>query len=439
MKKLRMRVFYSLFFIAVSFGLIFSILSQVTNDSNTKKMNVLLITFDAMRRDHLGAYGYQRNTSPNIDAFSENAILFDSFFTNGGVTFVSLPSMMSSRYPKLTRLNDTFYFKIEQNLTLFQEYLKEKGYFTGAIVNNNITFTGALDGFDLLHVGDFADDRLVTKDLLDTLQQEKEKSFFIWVHYISPHSPYKPVFPYNDSFYEDSFYNVTGQFSPDAVIPSNLDLIHNNPEFYISQYDGEIKFIDNEFGKVVSKLIELNLMNSTIIIISSDHGESLGEHGNYFFHGPYYDENFRVPMIIYVPGLKSQRKRIDEQLPSLDIYPTVLDILGLEPVQDIDGSSYYSHISGNETSSKVVIGTLESEETTIFYRYYPWKYITVSGEPEALYNLATDPYEYDNKIINYILQRNGSYEIVPNLEPEDEVILNYLIQTAKSYEGRFLG
>jgi arylsulfatase A-like enzyme len=189
---------------------------------------------------------------------------------------------------------------------------------------------------------------LLAQAVLKWLKNESKTPFFIWIHYFDPHTPYIPPYPYSQLYLEDKFYNpneripLVGNFAGGGGIPpdANLDNIQEE-DYYISQYDGEIRYTDEWIVKLMNYLKKNGLYNNSLIIISADHGEGFGEHNFYFEHAyEVYDETIRIPLIIKFPKQRFKRKIIKTQVRAIDVMPSILDVLGIDPPENIDGISF---------------------------------------------------------------------------------------------------
>ncbi len=300
--------------------------------------NVILITVDTLRADHLGVYGYARNTSPNIDRFAKESIFFRYAVSNSNTTNPSFSSLMTSHYPHETTVFNN-YFLLPPGAVTMAEILKANGYHTAAI-NSHFSLrrgSGFEQGFDEY------DDRLedlirgrrervapkTTLAAIRWLEGNHKKRFFLWVHYDDPHGPYAPPPPFNTMFIEPSTLGKkTLQIGgAKGKIPLYQQLgDHRDPDYYISQYDGEIRFFDLAFGDLIKRIGELGLFDNSMLIFTSDHGESMGEHNNFFSHGEFlYNEQIHVPLILRFPGRSPEVKEVRYPVSHVDLLPTILD------------------------------------------------------------------------------------------------------------------
>ncbi len=297
--------------------------------------NVLFITVDTLRSDHLGCYGYDRIKTPNIDGLAERGTLFKNAISQVPLTLPSHSSIFTSTYPQFHNVRDNGRHRLDQSAVTLAEIMQEKAYATAAFVSAFV-----LDSRFKLDQGfETYDDRLeegVRKRTLELLDEErtagevtaaaikwlrdnKDKRFFLWVHYFDPHDIYNPPSPYRE-IYKDNLY------------------------------DGEIAFTDEHIGVLLSALRELEVDEKTFIVFTSDHGEGLGEHDEPAHSVFVYDTTLKVPLILSYPGLIPQGKVIEEQVRLVDIMPTVLDFLHVEKNSEVQGTSLIRLIRGGRRS-----------------------------------------------------------------------------------------
>lgn len=264
--------------------------------------NVLVFTIDATRADHVGAYGYARNTTPNLDRLARDALVFKRAYSQSTKTFFSMPSMLFGRYlsnlPRdyadpILREQKGYLFRIPPDLPSLPEVLRDAGYRTAAFTHIRQTYLQGLDrGLD---VGEKVGDP--TRAALSLLREWRRDRFFLWLHYTEPHAAY----------WKHSGFEFGDQ---------DLD-----------RYDSEIAFCDAELGKIVQWLERKKLYQRTILVVASDHGEEFREHGGQY-HGPaLYNEVLHVPLVVRIPG--GPKGEVDTIVELVDVMPTLLDILNV--------------------------------------------------------------------------------------------------------------
>lgn len=370
--------------------------------------DIVIITVDALRPDHLGCYGYERNTSPNIDSLAKQGVYFLNCFSPGSSTTSAMPSFFTGKYLNIDNKeavsNTGMKNILDAKFALLAEYLKQWGYYTAAFVTNEHLGPGA--GFEQGFLYYYFDLKTMDgKDLTSAVSRflnggYKKKPFFIWVHYMDTHIPYRHGDAYSGNFENDFLYtkenrrlrvapvNSFNKFQNDYSSDGNLPRAayiegKSSLNYYIMRYDAEIRYVDEQVARLLK-----NLRKNSVIVISADHGESLGEHGRYFAHGEnIYDEVLRVPLIISGPGLFNRGLRVDSAVSSIDIVPTILS--RVKPLwyffnkNKFDGIDLKPVILGKRTQRKYI------------YSFYPWAF----SIREA------------NKNFKYILNQNGREEL----------------------------
>ncbi len=322
-------------------------------------INVILITVDTLRADHLGVYGYAKPTSPNIDQFAREAILFRRAFSHSPETNPSLSALMTSHYPFETKVYSVFY-TLAPGAHTMAEILKAQGYRTAGVISHDTLRQGSgfEQGFDeyndrtevLVAHGTRAE-RIATRTTraaIEWLEGNFKSKFFLWVHYDDPHGPYIPPAPYDTMFVEPARPGAkrlpVNPWSGKGGIPAYQVLgDHREREYYVSQYDGEIRFLDESVGELIAKLRLLGLMENSLIIFTADHGEGMGEHDYYFSHYEFlYNELIHVPFILRLPGQAPPPRVVEERVGLVDVLPTILEILGLKAPRPLKGRSLLS-------------------------------------------------------------------------------------------------
>jgi arylsulfatase A-like enzyme len=408
-------VSFSIFFNRTNLmSLLFSNESGESASYKCPGCNVILITMDAVRPDHLGCYGYERNTSPNIDKLASEGVLFKNAISRAPWTIDSIASIFTSLYHHNVRItkdkeNNVITINGITDTTL-AEVLKEKNYSTASFVTAGLLdpSVGFDKGFDT-YVWNNLTDRsasTLTDAVMGWIGENYKKPFFLYLHYIDPHAPYESPAPYNTLFVNDSFYNESSGTIPKLLedingvggIPS-FALLDNRTDiaYYISQYDGEIAYVDKNIGLLIDKLESLNLTNKTLIIVTADHGESMGEHDMYFTHDILlYDTLLKVPLVMKYPN-RMKPKIVDIQVRSIDIAPTIFDFLNIKINNTIDGVSLLPIIFEGANVSLEAYSRVAHYEPGASIRTNEWKFIyNTNSKIEELYDLKEDPGELNN-------------------------------------------
>jgi len=353
-----------------------------------KNFNLLLITIDSLRPDHLGCYGYEKNTSPNIDKLAKEGVLFTQAIAQASWTWPSLYSLITSTYPST---HGVYFWDqvLSDSIPTLLEILKKKGYSTGFISGH-----GGLDnfkrGFDKFE-NMYEKANKITYEALLWIKSHRNKRFFLWIHYMDTHN------------------NSIG-------VPEEKHFIKNITKeelnTYISQYDEAISYVDSQIGILLEKLSSLGLHEKNLIIITADHGQEMCEHGICFNHGGFlWDSAIKVPLIFYFPKLFSKNRIISQQAQHIDIAPTICDILKLKKPKTFEGKSLLPLIKGKDIQSRFAFsehkenkGDLSSGKwvySKFSIRTSKFKLIyTFNSDSRGyeLYNLKEDPQELNNLI-----------------------------------------
>ncbi len=355
------------------------------NKHLSNEPNIILITIDTLRADNLPCYGYDRNTTPFICDFAREGILFENSFVQIPLTGPSHASILSSRYPDSHGLlkHESI---LNKNVTFISQILKKENYTTGAYVNV-LTLDpkfGFNRGFDTYtHNG--TQNAAETNDYIFTwIKKNKNKKFFLWVHYFDPHFTYNPPYPYNKFYSKEpttfDLYNNLKYKSRDILfynLFNNNTLTTNDLNRAIALYDGEILFVDENLKQLFKYLKDNGLYDNALIIITADHGEGF-DHDYYFNHPMFvYDSFTHVPLIIKFPHSLYQNLRINNLVESVDIAPTVLDYLGINISLYFEGQSLLSMIETNK-SRKSYVFSQSAACSLINKKCFPKGYTSVS-------------------------------------------------------------
>jgi arylsulfatase A-like enzyme len=387
--------------------------------------DVILVTVDTLRADHLSSYGHARNTSPSIDALAADGILFENAFTTVPRTTPALASLMTGDYPRKHGLM-TLLDALSSDKRTLAEVLSEQGYATAAFVTPNVhRRSGLWQGFDVF------DDRVDSDDpsaraeqmaahALRWLDEQRGGRLFLWLHLWDPHFRYDAPAPHDEAFDPQpgkqlSLYRRIdrGELRLGEVYFEN-DLTTEEVARVVARYDGEIRYADGVIGRFLDGLRDLSLYAPALVVFTADHGESLGEHGYYFEHGAYlYDSSLRIPLILKLPLARRAGTRITDPAMIFDVTPTVLSSLSLEERLGSPGRDLLSASGSGE-----VLGETRFHETGHrFFAQNPrrqldgpaghwksaregnWKLIripTPDGDIHELYDLEEDPGETRN-------------------------------------------
>lgn len=319
--------------------------------------NLVLVGVDTLRADHLGCYGYHRDTTPHIDRWAADAVIFENCTVSTPRTTQSLASILTARHPKdigVRYLSD----RLPREQLSLAEILKNDGYTTIAIIATGIPHGKLEDGFDVVVDTTLEWKADVTLEkVLEQLEKVKGK-YFLFVFFRDPHMPYQPSRVVFDTGHEGRFRSKV------SFIPDKKNCVFNNDftarerEHAIALYDSEIRDVDLAFGRLCGAVEQKG--GETLIAFFSDHGESLGEHGYYYDHGDLlYQPCLRVPLII--EGAPVPAARIQRQVRAIDLAPTLLAGLGIElrnsPFQGVDLRSHQAPLPAFSETGHALIRT----------------------------------------------------------------------------------
>jgi arylsulfatase A-like enzyme len=397
---------------------------------NEKSPNVLLVSIDTLRADHLNCYGYTvRPTSPNIDRLAAEGALFLNAFSHASETRPSMASILTSKLPvqfsKSLSLQSVYLYGSYDTLA---ERLKRNGYYTAAVVTNpwlsqEMGFGRGFDeykyGFDMTA----AEVRMTAKRLL---REVKNRRFFLWLHFMDPHADYVRHTRYEryyDPAYDGRFLNAfsdgdANRFKDPAEVLSQADLRHIQ-----ALYDGEIFTADEAVGRLMDTLSDLGLRKKTIVVLVSDHGEEFKEHGGTGHDHTLFDELLHVPLIVSWPGRIEPGLRITRTVRCVDIFPTVLKLAGFDPGIDLEGDDLFS-VQGEE-KERVVMSyagfhhiACRSGRYKFIQQLAPYRDWDKGFVPFRLYDLKEDPGELKNvyesrpEVASRLWSQLGPYRIV---------------------------
>ncbi len=411
-------------------------------------MNLLLLTIDCLRADHLSCLGYPTKTTPNLDEIAGHGTLFTQAIAVGPETPVSFKALFTSSYPFMH--GGRLY--VTDTTTILAQVLKDHGYHTAAFHSNPwlSSFFGYQMGFDKfddsiiksrseslvgrlrkllkamvgdegrlyesvrqiyasLRPGNFYSKAEAINRRAESWLQSNSNNFFLWLHYMDAHEPYLPssrlIFPLKK--YRLLELDMKAHRSPDVLAP----LISH----WARIYESKVAYVDAMMGALLNTLKRSNILDDTFVIITADHGQQFLEHGRYG-HGHFlYDELIHVPLIIAGPGVKAQVTT--EQVSLLDLAPTILDMLNIEKPKAFLGKSLLPLMNGNHPQAdhleaiseadtvqrltEVSVGRmprLDVNHRRISLRTGKWKYVYTEGELHELYDLQDDPGETKNVI-----------------------------------------
>ena len=328
---------------------------------------VILVWLDTMRRDHLGPYGYTRPTTPHLDRLAREGTVFRDCIGQGTWTKVQTPSLLTSLYPTTHTVHD-FFDRLPSSAETLAEVYREAGYAT--LSYSSILFTGQFtnlhQGFEEVHESGSLPDPTSSKTgreyvdrLLPWLEAHRDVPFFVLLHLADPHDPYRPYPPY-DTMWASAQRNETQAKDDQALIkviadpllrrmgnpmPTREELVAAklDPEAHVGHnrdwYDGAIRGLDAELGRLVERLSGLGLDSRTLLVVTADHGEEFLEHGRTFHGQSVYGELSDVPLVFWRPGSVPAGRVVDRTVQTIDVMPTLLEGSGLRTPAAAQGRS----------------------------------------------------------------------------------------------------
>jgi arylsulfatase A-like enzyme len=362
---------------------------------------IILISLDTLRADHLGIYGYHRDTSPCIDAFAKENIVFENAVSQSPWTLPAHMSIMTSLYPPYHGAKKKTPFLPDDKVTL-AELLSKAGYQTAAFTDGG--YLSAEYGYDK----GFAiyDDKgggiaKILPKVREWLGRNKTKPFFLFIHCYDIHSPYNPPLPYNKMFHDFTYsgFLIPSYKQLNPARDNKLKLSEEDLRHFIALYDGGIRYTDNKIGEFLSYLKETGLYEKSLIIITSDHGEEFNEHGSYLHWQVYYRPNLHVPLVMHIPGYTKKETRVSELVELIDLFPTVLEIVRLPLYPKAQGRSLLPLIKKEEALSNDGVKASFAENNEMYSIITDDGYQMVSDlklENSLLFNLKADPLAENN-------------------------------------------
>lgn len=307
-----------------------------------QRPNIILLTLESLRSDHVGAYGYERDTTPAIDAVAREGVVFENAYSVTSWTLTSHASIFTGLYPSAHQVTEPR-DRLGDSHTTLAERLKACGYQTAAAVSGTYLQPphNLNQGFELYDTNPVRKPKTpALEDITNERMQEamfgflKERRnptrpFFLFGYYWDPHHHYIPPPPYSEMFVPPGAVEPKDiRFDPMFKLGSQIN--RAELDYLIAQYDGEIRWTDDYLARLWALLKELGLWDNTAIIITADHAEEFYEHGRNSHKNSVYTESIHVPLIIKMP--KSAESRRDPRLVNLiDLYPTVLELADCDP------------------------------------------------------------------------------------------------------------
>jgi arylsulfatase A-like enzyme len=389
--------------------------AHVVGVAPPRRPDIVLITIDALRADHLSVNGYKRLTTPAIDVFARGAVTFTQAIAQAPYTKASIASLMTGLYPSVHgTVTGSVPFPeamtghlqttplatdvLPSRLTTLAEALHEAGYRTVGLTANPFLsewfgFNQGFERFTFFAGPDFLDGQRLVDAALDAAAGERSRPLFLWVHLMEPHSPYAPP-PFTARAF--ALDGPIQPIAPDLEIP--FWLVPGQPRDlreYVVRYDEEIAAVDVDVDVLLRGLRELRDSSNMVVVLTADHGEQFLDHGGWEHSTTLYDELIRVPLVIDAPGLAP--RNLDTQVQLVDLYPTLLALAGLQMPGCVSGTSLSSVLAGAagaEPEARPAFAEIAGSQRAV--RSRGWKLTVFNDGRRQLFDLEHDPGERTN-------------------------------------------
>lgn len=361
--------------------------------------NVILISLDTLRADHLGCYGYHRETSPSIDEFARDSVLFKKAIAHAPSTLPSHASILTSLIPQHHGASFGKRIPLAESVLTLPEYLQQADYATASYNEGGqlAPETGIDQGFDTYEVvaGGF---QPVVDKAISWLESNAGNNFFLFLHSYEVHHPYTPLAA-DLATMEDSYAgDLPSSISIDllrAINDGEIEMSETDIDHIVSAYDAEIRSADRAFRRLREYLQEAGLYDEILIVLTSDHGEEFNEHGMIGWHShTLFDELLHVPLIVKLPLMDKAGSVIETPVRGIDVAPTIIQQAGLPGPPVFEGRDLFSPLRGE---SPTAVGMMDGNSAVLpsSLRSATWKWI--QGEPGRaagrLFDLSADPSE----------------------------------------------
>jgi len=416
--------------------ILFYLTKKIISEKQAQSFNLILISVDTLRSDHMGIYGYDKDTTPNIDRWAKEAQVFTNAYTVVPATYPSFAALMTGHNPFKSKIDSNRLegiVPISKKTATLATVLKKQGYYTAGFVTNGWLnkYTNISMGFNeynLLEYNPYDDvnkNSVSNKGILNKKDYEKfldksiewigknkDKKMFLWIHLITPHAPYDPPEELRCAFnnaYCDLFSKETNQELEQErnVLKgcSDKSLDEITLDKFKTLYDGSVAYTDRWIGKIIKKIEDTSLDKKSLVIFYSDHGEGF-DHNYYFFHGTVlYDSSTKIPLIIKSP-FYPKGQMINTLVDNTDILPTIYSLLHISTNDTFDGISFSDSlnngIKSNNSKKKYTFSvSTDAHKASVYDGRYKYissldNYCLLNSQTEELYDLSKDPKELDN-------------------------------------------
>jgi len=379
-----------------------------------EKPNIIFILIDALRADHLGCYGYPLPTSPDLDELARSGALFLNAYTASPFTVTSLASIFTGLYPWEHRVIFAYDLHLKESFLTLAEVLQKAGYQTAGFsaVYFLPTSLGLSQGFELSNESCassffFGDAQCLTEQVIKWLEQEASPPFFLYIHYVSTHAPYRAPEFYQKLF-SAGIKKPGGEVGKGEILrfgkhrrwyqlprsPTEQEL-----KWLISQYDGEIRYANDQIARLLEYLRRKGIYQKSLILVIADHGEAFFEHKKMDHTEELHRSVARIPLILTGPGIPAG-KRITQVVRSIDFAPTILEYLGISGLSQISGKSFLSLLKKEKIESRSALSVrfLNRKKFQISLVKYPYHFLLYFPKKKniELYRIDRDPQEKNN-------------------------------------------
>lgn len=356
--------------------------------------NLLFITIDCLRADHLGSHGYERDVSPNLDELAASGVRFSHAYANAPMTLPSIPQIFTSRvFP--TRDHD-----------LLTHPIARAGIPNAAFVNNAWIPLWFSQGehanppgtFDRLVSGD-RNAETITDEALAWLDLHRDGRFALYLHYLDAHTPYRPPQKYVERYADPAYAGPVGDTFNDNEGADTGKYDDQDKKKIVALYDASIRYVDDQVGRLLRALRESGRLDDTLVLISADHGEEFWDHGRFFHGQSLYDELLHVPLLVHLPGGEAAGTVVDRPVRAIDIAPSILEWLSLPRPADFTGGSLAEAIAAPDENGPPLFATATQAQFPTRYavRTRDRKLIeSLDTGTRELFDVGSDPGEKHN-------------------------------------------
>jgi len=396
---------------------------------DAKPPNIVLISLDTTRADHLGVYGYEKHTSPNLDRFAERATVYERAYSTSSWTLPTHASIFTGLLPMQhgaqsdpaseNRSLDYGVRPLADSFVTLGELMHDAGYRTGAVVGGPALRRefGIAQGFEV-YDDDLSDprDRLlgkraeqVSRSAIRLVEQFGEEPYFLFVNFFDPHAPYDPPAPYDRGLSTSDAKEQRVRLIRRLIAgdePRSVELYPSDQREWLESlrdaYDAEIRYMDAHLGRLLDAIAASPRGSETLIAITADHGESFGEHF-YLSHGAHlYEDNVRVPLLLRVPGAAGG-SRVADQVQNHQLFPTLLRAAGVDVPKGVDvrgleatGGDVLLEVRRSDLNVKFFGDFFDRDQMAI--QSWPYKLVLRTTGERELFDLSNDPAELDDLV-----------------------------------------